>query len=142
MNNFEHLRDFNVSQLQQWIAKYLLFQSIKNPAIDIETAVTFAYVIHRMIAETRACTELSGLNLIYIGEGNLDKAEWAATFNSLGYHARDSEWYELKHIHHYPASARAMTPEEAITRAGAIAGAMLKTPKSGGLISIAHGGKA
>jgi hypothetical protein len=136
MNNFEHLRDFNVVQLGNWLRAYLKFDSVKNPAIDIETAITLACLVNRMILETPGLLQLSGLTLKYLGEGNRDNAEWAATFYTLGNGKHDHEWYEERYICLYPASARAMHPEEAITRAAAIAGALVSCPPSGGLICI------
>lgn len=130
MHNFEHLRDFNIVQLREWIEKYLRFVTSRNPAVDVEAAFTFAHFINDKIDEiddSRLWSlELCGLHLEYLGIEASDGKLWAATFHAVA----ECVWFEDNFIHKYPASSRAACVEEAIARAGAIAGAMLMLPES------------
>lgn len=133
MNNFEHIRDFNISQLWEFVEKYLTFRSAMNPALDIETAFALVHEVHRELENAHSnliwSTELAGLIVQHIGNDSRDGHPWAVTFHAI----KSVEWYELREIYKYPASCRAATLEEAITRAAAVAMALLRSPESGGL---------
>lgn len=133
MNNFEHIKDFNIAQLRKWIERYLQFSTPRNPAVDIEAAFSFAHFINSKIdgiEDSRLWSlELCGLHLEYLGHEASDSMVWAATFHAVA----EFEWFDNRYIHKYPASFRAASVEEAITRAGAIAGVFLMLPESAGL---------
>lgn len=86
-----------------------------DPAVNASDAIALAQRLTQLIEEHEYLSHQ--FRLTYLELVAISPTEWAATFSQSTW--SDAEWYETRNVNNHPHTARAATPQLAISRAAA-----------------------
>lgn len=119
--------------LVAWVQEHIL-KNKRRMENRLELALYATARFHHAISNTPGALHLNHVQISGLGYGNVDGAEWAASFDSLSYEVEALEWYEIRVIltGKYPTTSRARHFEDALLRAVAKAWALLQEVSGNG----------